>query len=134
MMVADEAPPETCAGRAKRVLLVEDEALIRFVTAEHLRSLGLDVLEAKNGDEALVAIGAFQVDLVITDVHMPGTTSGLDLARWIDAHRPALRLLLISALPPPADATLGCVDWPAIGKPYRLDLLEERVARALSAG
>lgn len=134
MMIAEDMTPMAGADRPKRVLLVEDEALIRFATAEHLRSRGLEVLEANDGEEACLMLGAFTVDLVITDVHMPGPINGLALARWIDEQRPGLRLLLISALPPPRDLSVRSVVWPAIDKPYPLDLLDRRVAEVLSKG
>jgi DNA-binding response OmpR family regulator len=132
MMVAEDMPPNAAGGRPKRVLLVEDEALIRFVTAEHLRGRGFEVLEANDGEEARLMLGAFEVDLVITDFNMPGPTNGLALARWIDEQRPGLPLLLISAVPPAPDRTVLSVAWPAIDKPYALDALDARIAELLA--
>lgn len=124
-------PPGELVWRARRVLVVEDEALIRFVAADHLRSLGFDVLEAGNGDEACVALKSFRVDLVLCDYRMPGSKDGLAVARWIDQNVPGLPMVLITANPPAPDPTLRCVLWPALPKPYRLAQLSERIAAAL---
>src|SRR5580692_10518860 len=67
-----------------RILVVEDEALIRFAIAEALRELGVSVVEAASADEAwqyLTAGGS--VDLVFTDHRMPGSMSGARLAARI---------------------------------------------------
>jgi PleD family two-component response regulator len=66
------------------VLLVEDEVLIRSVIAETLRDAGLLVIEAANADEAwsYLQTGA-SVDLVFSDIQMPGSMDGIELARKV---------------------------------------------------
>lgn len=64
------------------VLVVEDDVLIRLSVADALRSAGLDVIEAATGDEALTVLASSAtVDLVFTDIQMPGSTDGLELAQ-----------------------------------------------------
>lgn len=133
MMMAQLVPPAPGARRGRRVLVVEDEGLIRIITAEHLRGSGYEVLEARNGDEAVLVLKSFSVDLVITDFNMPGALNGLGLARWIDANRPGLPVLLISAVPPPNDPETLSVAWPAIVKPYRFEVLEQRIEDLFAA-
>jgi CheY-like chemotaxis protein len=64
------------------VLIVEDEILIRLAIADHFREEGVDVIEAKNGEEALSILrSATPVDLVISDIRMPGKIDGVALAQ-----------------------------------------------------
>ena len=64
------------------VLLVEDEALVREMIAEELREAGLNVIEAGDGDLALKLIAAHDdIDLLLTDIKLPGSTDGWEVAR-----------------------------------------------------
>jgi len=66
---------------AARVLLAEDEVLIRLVAAEHLRDEGFEVVEAWDGDEAARLLdGPGRFDVLFTDVRMPGLLDGIDVA------------------------------------------------------
>ena len=65
------------------ILLVEDEVLVRLVVADHLRSEGMRVIEAKSGDEALWLLASTdRIDLVVTDIRMPGSIDGVTLAQF----------------------------------------------------
>jgi len=68
------------------VLLVEDEVLVRMMLADQLREAGCTVVEASDADEALLLLrqNLVRIDLVISDVRMPGSMDGLGLARVID--------------------------------------------------
>ncbi len=84
-------------SRPTRILVVEDEVLIRHDIAEALRALGARVVEASTGDEAwdyLMTYGP--VDLVFTDYRMPGTTNGGELANRVKAHYPDLQVVITS--------------------------------------
>ncbi len=98
---ADRSDPngEDQAARASpAVLLVDDEILIRLTTAEQLRADGMTVMEAVNAEEAMVVLeSGVQVDLVLTDVRMPGPMDGLALARLIRSRWPRLKLIVYSA-------------------------------------
>jgi CheY-like chemotaxis protein len=88
--------PEDQPGLAY-ILLVEDDVLIRLVTADALRESGLAVIEAASADEALAYLGAGgPVDLLFSDIDMPGSLNGLDLARRLKATNPALPVILTS--------------------------------------
>ena len=66
---------------ADTILLVEDQTLVRLALAHHLGECGYAVLEAENADEALVLLGRHpEIDVVFTDVQMPGSMDGLGLA------------------------------------------------------
>ena len=79
------------------VLVVEDEPLLRMLARELLEEVGYDVLEAPDGASALSLLERHaQVDLVFTDVHMPGALDGMALARKVNARWPNMHLLVTS--------------------------------------
>jgi CheY-like chemotaxis protein len=79
------------------VLVVDDDQLVREPIADYLREAGFDVLEAGDAHEAIDLVDhADHVDLVFTDVRMPGELDGVGLARWVKAHRPDLPVLMTS--------------------------------------
>lgn len=79
------------------LLIVEDEILIRLATADYLRNRGFRVLEASNAGEALSVFAAGEpIELVFSDMNMPGRMNGEDLARWILQHFPDVKVLLTS--------------------------------------
>lgn len=82
---------------AARVLLVEDDVTLRLWIAEELRDAGFTVIEAKNADEAstLFASGSL-VDLIFSDVRMPGSMNGLEFARQVKAQHPTLPIVITS--------------------------------------
>ena len=82
---------------AVRVLLVEDEALIRLVTAEMLRDEGFEVFEARDGDEARALLNDPDTfDVLFTDVRMPGTLDGIDLVLLVRRRHPTIPVLVVS--------------------------------------
>lgn len=112
------------------ILLVEDDVLVRFTTAEVLREAGFDVLEAVDSSEALKLLTTgHPLDLVVTDIRMPGGMDGVQLASVIKSSRPNLPVALLSShLDQPdhrADAFLP--------KPYDPDELVEAVKRLIGA-
>ena len=97
--------------------MVEDEILVRLMAAEDLRDQGFRVIEAADADEALAVIEtAGHIDLVVTDVKMPGTLDGLGLARALRLSHPALRIVVVSGekLDPESAAVADVV----FAKPY----------------
>ena len=115
------------------ILLVEDEVIVSFATAEHLRENGCVVIEARNAREAIdVLFGETRIDLVITDVMMPESMDGFGLAKWIETNRPDLPFILTSGVPRnPAVLTDKEMAWPFLPKPYDLDALHVMVRRLL---
>jgi len=117
------------------ILVVEDNAAVRRVTRERLRGLGYRTLEAEDGRQALQMLehGEDRIDLVFSDVVMPGGLTGFDLARRIAQLRPTLKVLLTSgfaadAMPGPGDTTAGL---DILGKPYSQEALAKAVGGAL---
>ena len=112
------------ATRPLYVLVVEDEALVRLLAATHLSDKGFSVTEAASADEAVVLLEGESVGmLVFSDIQMPGSMDGVDLAHWIALERPELKVLLTSGRTVPAAARA----WPFIAKPYRMDNVERQL-------
>jgi CheY-like chemotaxis protein len=85
------AAPEIGSGdeSIQTILVVEDEVLIRLPLAEYLRECGYRVFEASNVAEAKAVLDAdTPVDLVFSDVNMPGNENGFALAVWIRQRHP----------------------------------------------
>ncbi len=121
------------ADRRGTVLLVEDEAGVRAMTAEVLRELGYAVLEAEDGSEALRWLRDSPVDMMVTDVGLPNGLNGRQIAEVAREHRPGLPVLFVTGY---AGTSLdGRLDpgMAVISKPFTLDLLAERVQRMLEA-
>ena len=82
---------------APRILIVEDEFLIRLTLSEALSDDGFEVIEASSGDEALALIGAAdRIDLLLTDIQLPGRTNGRAVARAARERAPDLPVIFIS--------------------------------------
>lgn len=83
---------------AKTILLVEDEFIIRFALADSLRDFGYRVLEAGDGLEAFDILNSGQcIDLMVTDVHMPGGVDGIELAKRSKMLVPGRPVIVCSA-------------------------------------
>ncbi|MEG3178638.1 response regulator [Sphingomonas sp. RB3P16] len=111
---------ETAEARPAILLVVEDEMFIRMLVADVLRDAGYEVIEAINGDEALDILRAgVLVDLVLSDVRMPGSTDGLALLAFVRQNLVELPVILTSGhLPPEIALAEGAVSF--LAKPYQL--------------
>ena len=97
------------------MLLIDDEDLVRFATAEMLRELGHKVTDVGSGPEALdLLAGGLEVDAVVTDYKMP-RMDGAELARRIRESRPSLPVLIITGYTGISDDTLNL---PRLAKPF----------------
>jgi len=112
-----------------RIMIVEDEVLIRAYLSEELRDAGFSVIEAAHADEALSYLKAGEkVDLVFSDIHMPGTFNGLELARQLRDLYPSLPVILTSGNPGP-NTPDGLAAF--LAKPYTSDKAISLVFRIL---
>jgi CheY-like chemotaxis protein len=128
------SPPSSAAASSQTILVVEDEVLIRLELADYLRACGYRVLEASSAEEAMTVMQTeHRVDLVFSDVQMPGPTDGFGLARWIRANRPGVKVILTSGVARSA-ALAGelCDEGPLEAKPYDPQRLLERIRRTLA--
>jgi CheY-like chemotaxis protein len=114
---------------AQTILIVEDEFLIRFILADSLRELGYQVLEAADGEEGFEILVSGQIiDLLVTDVRMPGGVDGMELTRRSKSLAPVRPVIVCSAdlfksESHPADEFLA--------KPYTIDALAGLIARLI---
>ncbi len=126
---------ETVEGGSGIILLVEDDALVRSFAQTRLESLGYRVLAAANGHEALAVLHAGEpVDLLFTDVVMPGGMNGSQLAAAAAALRPSLPVLFASGYAEDAMDRHGRLDAGVqlLRKPYRQAELARRVKQAMA--
>jgi CheY-like chemotaxis protein len=117
-----------------RLLLVEDESLVRMVAREVFQDDGFEVLEAETGDEAIQMLDDLDhVDIVVTDVRMPGRHDGVDVALHARMRFPRVAVIVATGYATNIRDRLRQFDPSAVlvEKPYRLDRLAE-LARTLS--
>jgi PAS domain S-box-containing protein len=137
--VGRAAPPEMGAvvGRGETVLVVEDNMQLRRAAARQLIQLGYEVRESENGDSALLILSTEdRIDLLFTDVVMPGSLDGTELARKATQLRPSLPVLLTSGFPGwrAANASpMQPIPWTVLNKPYSRDKLARAVRELLNA-
>ncbi|GKQ55687.1 response regulator [Bradyrhizobium sp. Ce-3] len=107
------------SGKAKDlVLVVEDETLIRMDSADVIRDLGLEVLEAVDADHAIFLLESVPgVTVMFTDIQMPGSMDGLLLATVVRERWPLISLLVTSGRTRPASSDMP-IGAQFISKPY----------------
>ena len=115
---------------AQTVLVVEDEIFVRCAVGDYLRTCGMHVIEAANAVEAVrVLASGTDIDLLFSDVQMPGFVDGIGLAQWVALEHPSIKLVLTAG---PAerswDAATGRVILP---KPYDHRDLEAKIRQLL---
>jgi CheY-like chemotaxis protein len=123
-------------GGHETVLVVEDNEQLRRVTVQGMRMLGYQVLEAANAECALELLGAHdEVQLLFTDIVMPGNINGPELAARAVRQWPHLKVLLTSGFPDmrgSGKARGGAASrYRLLAKPYRYDELAKAVRQAL---
>jgi CheY-like chemotaxis protein len=129
------ATPPNSQGRCgiSIVVIVEDDLQLASMLEECIRDWGHEVFEAGNGDEAvsLLSSSTVPVDIVFTGVLMPGSMDGYGLARWLQRHHPAIRILLTSGhAPEPSPDEDELLSTALLLKPYSLDEPETRLHQA----
>jgi PAS domain S-box-containing protein len=130
---ADDAV-QHCTGGAT-VLVVEDDALVRAYAAAVIRSLGYSVIEAEDGPSALTRLAdAPHVDLLFTDVILPGGLNGKELAEKAREARPGLKILFTSGYPHNVIVHQGRLDPDVrlVAKPYRKAVLARALDESLA--
>lgn len=82
------------------ILIVEDEALIRFVLVEEINELGWEITEASTADEALAMLkSGSHFDVVLTDVNTPGDINGLEFSAFLRRMAPSVKIAIMSGMP-----------------------------------
>ena len=123
------------AALGKTVLVVEDDQRVRRVSVRRLKELGYAVIEADSGPAALLLIDREEpIDVLFTDIVMPGGMTGLDLAHEARRRRPELKILFTSGYAEPAALKVGMlttnVSW--LGKPHSTNELGAKLRELLA--
>jgi two-component system, cell cycle sensor histidine kinase and response regulator CckA len=133
---APSPPPEAAPGGTETVLVVEDEYAVRHLICRVLRGKGYRVLDAPNAEAALALAAERReaIDLLVTDLVMPGL-GGAALAAQLVAHHRGLRVLFITGYAPAAVERQGelAVGSGLLEKPFSADQLARRVREVLAA-
>jgi CheY-like chemotaxis protein len=107
-------------GGTEKILVVEDEPQLRRFVFNQLRGLGYDVLEAEAGAPALDLLRCNpEIDLLFTDVLMPGGMSGFDLVQRAREFLPHLKVLLTTGYAAETDSMIANIKEPILKKPYK---------------
>jgi len=115
------------------ILIVEDEALVRLSAVDMLEDAGFRMIEAGSGDEALELLTAdSDVQLLFTDVNMPGIIDGLVLARQVHDRWPQIGIMVASAKKEPQLGELP-VGSRFERKPYNVDMVVRHARELTSA-
>ena len=119
-------------NRRPVVLVVDDEPGIRAFLRDYLRDCGFFPLAVESGDRAaeLLEAGA-AVDLVFSDVRMPGRLDGFGLAQWVMDHRPEIPVLLASGDIGKANAAKKLCGAEIIAKPYDLSVTVTKIREVI---
>jgi len=132
----DDSPdrPSVLPRGDETVLLIEDDALVRQLTARILRRQGYNVLVATQADEAieLASDQSMRIDLFLSDVVMPGE-SGPSVIERLSAERPAAKVLFMSGYPGDDMSRRGIdeASFRFLAKPYSSEQLVQRVRQVL---
>ena len=123
--------PQEQSSVAPVVLIVENDVLLRLVTANNLRDAGFEVIEAANPAEALRILARVPVDVLFSDIDMPGNMDGLALAQWVHRSQADTRIILTSgAAKAPGDVEEYASFLP---KPYAEKDVERLLRSVLSS-
>jgi CheY-like chemotaxis protein len=107
---------------ARTILVVDPKVLSRFVISEYLREGGYRVYQAANAEEAVTLLQTrdILIDLVVSDVQMPGAMDGSGLVGWVRANRPEIEVVLT------------CEAGPLLAKPYEPQIVLDRIQQLLA--
>jgi PAS domain S-box-containing protein len=130
------SPLEEFRGRGEMVLVVEDEPRVRRMTITRLQDLGYRVLDAANGPAALALMDSHpEIDLLFTDMVMPGGLTGADVALAAQTKRPGIKVLFTSGYAEPDVVKRGqATDGGWLKKPYSVLELARALREVLNEG
>jgi two-component sensor histidine kinase/CheY-like chemotaxis protein len=117
-----------------KVLVVEDEMLLRMRAVDIVEDAGFTPIEAANADEALAILESrSDVDLLFTDIQMPGSMDGLKLAHAVHARWPSIKIILVSGKLTPTDSERP-TDSRFFGKPLEVSQMIAEIQEMIGQG
>ncbi|HED13723.1 MAG TPA: PAS domain S-box protein [Gammaproteobacteria bacterium] len=135
-VIANNVNEAELSTGCESILIVDDEVDLLALADRYLTDLGYRTLQAENAAQALEILrGAEQIDLLFSDVVMPGGMNGYELAQRATEQRPDLKVLLTSGFTAETIAHNGLARFSAhlLSKPYRKDDLAQRIRFVLDA-
>lgn len=134
--MSDDGKADGVDQQVETVLIVDAEILVRMAIAQYLRDCGFRVIEAMNGDEAMIVLEKLDISVhaVLSDTQMPGNMDGFGLAKWIREHRPSVPVILVGSPASAANAAANlCEGGPILAKPYEPQLLVDKIRQMLAS-
>jgi CheY-like chemotaxis protein len=118
----------------KTILVVDDEVLIRMAISTYLRDRGYKVIEATNADEALTVLEHLdvKVDVVFSDIDMPGSMDGFELSTWIRRNRPGPDVILAGTVKRALNAAEELCKKDTLAKPYEPQAVLSRIKHLMA--
>ncbi|MFC6478962.1 response regulator [Pseudomonas asuensis] len=118
---------------SKKILLLEDEPCLRMLVAEVIHDLGIDVIALPSADTGYMILEKHSdnIDLLISDIRMPGKMDGVDLANRVMSQWPHISIVLMSGYDGQALASLA-KPTVFISKPWDIAALQQTLLTALS--
>ena len=114
------------------VLVVDDEKAICTILGQYLQKKGYTVFLTNSGEEAVEVVKANKIDLILTDIKMPGM-SGVELLKWVQENYNSIPVIITTGFPTLDTAIsalkLGAYDY--LTKPFHLEEIGEKIVRAL---
>ena len=111
------------------ILMVEDDILVRMPVADYLRENDYDVIEAANANEAQAVLQSGQpIEIMFTDINMPGSMDGIALSKWVLGKYPDMQIILTSGVVVPKSDSTNVFFLP---KPYELETLTAHLKKML---
>ena len=134
MSAARKPKPEAPDSPPPRILVVEDDILVRTVVAAYLRECGYEAAEAGSADEAIrILQSSMRIDIVFCGVAEPGSMVGFGLAQWVRRRWPDIKVILTSGAQRTAKAAGElCEAGPMLAKPYDHADLARRIRSLLA--
>jgi CheY-like chemotaxis protein len=120
--VSADSPKLLNAAVGCTVLVVDDEEDLLEIALAYLQEMGLTAFEAPDGKTALEILAQHpEIDLLVTDIVMPGGMNGVELVQQVRALRPDLKIIYSSGFPAEAlaERSMSLVDGPLLHKPYQ---------------
>ncbi|MFZ0735078.1 MAG: PAS domain S-box protein [Candidatus Sulfotelmatobacter sp.] len=132
-----QAPSEAARSGMETILVAEDQPDLRWMICQFLQALGYQVLEAKDGRDAVALAQHYvgPIDIVVTDVVMPHFR-GPEVVRRLKASRPDIQVIFMSGYTEGEVSAIneeGASEMPLLQKPFELDLLAAKIREVLEA-
>jgi CheY-like chemotaxis protein len=127
-----ESPKPDAEDHRLVILIVEDDFLVRWPAAEYLRDAGYRVIEASSVNDAIAVFSCnTHVDIVFSDINLPGELTGHELAHWLGQYRPQVPMLLTSGAADAPQRMAAGANRSFLGKPYLLAEVDQRIKEML---